>query len=53
VVVAWLQASGPADAIGRKKLLRRRERLGRIAELPQQVGQRLANGLVVIDDRHE
>ena len=32
------QASGPADALGGKELLRRRERLGRIAELPQQVG---------------
>ena len=45
--------TGPADAIGREELLRRRERLDREAELPQQVGQRLAHGLVVIDDRHE
>src|ERR1700686_2889363 len=32
------QTSGPADAVGGKELLRRRERLGRIAERPQQVG---------------
>src|ERR1700680_1663144 len=42
------QASGPADTIGGKEGFRRRERLGGKAELPQQVGQRLANGLVVI-----
>src|SRR5208282_3432054 len=47
------QTTGLADAIGREELFRRRERLDRIAELPQQVGQRLAHGLVVIDDRHE
>src|ERR1700730_7309475 len=32
------QTSGPADAIGREELFRRRECLGRKAELPQQVG---------------
>src|ERR1700693_5228056 len=32
------QTFGPADAVGGKKLLRRRERLGRIAECLQQVG---------------
>ena len=47
------QTSGLADVIGREELFRRRERLDRKAELPQQVGQRLAHGLVVIDDRHE
>jgi hypothetical protein len=47
------QTSGLANIIGRQELFRRRERLDRKAELPQQVGQRLAHGLVVIDDRHE
>src|SRR5581483_9314130 len=47
------QTSGLADAIGREELFRRRERLGCKAELPQQVGQRLAHGLVVVDDRDE
>ena len=32
------QTSGLADAIGREELFRRRERLDRKAELPQQVG---------------
>ena len=41
------------DAIGREELFRRRERLDRKAELLQQVGQRLAHGLVVIDDRYK
>src|SRR5690348_14915650 len=47
------QTPGLADATGREKLLRRRERLGRKAAFPQQVGERLAHRLVVIDDRHE
>ena len=41
------------DDVGREERFGRRERLDGKAELPQQVGQRLAHGLVVIDDRHQ
>ena len=47
------QATGLADAIGGEKLFRRGERLDAEAERPDQVGQRLAYGFVIIDDRHE
>jgi hypothetical protein len=47
------QTSGLTDAIGREELFRRRERLDREVELPEQVGQRLAQGPIVVDDRYE
>jgi hypothetical protein len=47
------QTSGLTNASGREELFRRRERLDREVELPQQVGQRLAHGLIVVDDRYE
>ena len=47
------QTSRFADDIGREERLGRGKRLGGKAELPHQVGQRLAHGLVVIDDRHQ
>src|SRR5580704_1663622 len=47
------QASGLADAIGREELFRRSERTGYKAELRQQIGQRFADRLVVIDYGHE
>jgi len=47
------QAPGLADAIGREELFRRRERTGCKAKLRQQVGQRFADRLVVIDYGHE
>ena len=47
------QAPGLLDAIGREELFRRRERASRKTEFSQQVGQRLAHGFVVVDDRHE
>ena len=47
------QTLGLADIVGRKKFLGRGECLGRKAKFPEQVGQRLAHGFVVIDDRHE
>src|SRR6266446_7167088 len=45
------QTPGLTDAIGREELFSRRECPSRIASLSQQVGQRLAHGLVVIDHR--
>ena len=47
------QAFSPANEIGCQEVFRRRECLNRIDELPQQVGQGLTDGLVVIDDRHK
>src|SRR5262249_10028736 len=44
---------GLAETRGHEEGFRRRKRLDRKAALPQQVGQRLAHGLVVIDDRHQ
>src|SRR5262249_40507925 len=41
------------DVIGCQELFGRREHLSRVAQLLQQVWQRLAYGLVVVDDRHE
>src|SRR4051794_38518892 len=47
------QTSRLIDAIRGEELFSRRERPGRKAELPQQVGKRLAHRLVVIDYRYE
>src|SRR5690242_3795688 len=47
------QTPGLPEAVGSEELLRRREGFGRVAALPQQVGQRLAHGLVVVDDRYK
>src|SRR5258706_1200529 len=47
------QALGLPDGIGREEFLCRREHRDRKAEFAQQVRQRLAHGLVVIDDRNQ
>ena len=47
------QALGLADGIGREKLLGQRESPDREAELPDQIGQRLAHRFIVIDNRHK
>src|SRR5258706_4269455 len=47
------QALGLADGIGREEFLCRRKHRDRKAEFAQQVRQRLAHGLVVIDDRNQ
>src|SRR5579863_605497 len=47
------KTSGLIDGIGCKERLRRGKRLSRIPKLPHQVGQRLAQGLIVIDHRHQ
>src|SRR5262249_34722020 len=44
---------GLAKTRGHEEGFCRRKRLDRKAALPQQVGERLAHGLVVIDDRHQ
>src|SRR2546429_1857983 len=47
------QRPGLLDRIRCEKLFRRRERLDVETALPQQVGERFAHRLVVVDDRHE
>src|SRR6266550_631515 len=47
------QRGGLLDKIRCEKRFRRRERLDLETELPQQVGERFAHRLVVVDDRHE
>src|SRR6266702_187009 len=47
------QRPGLLDKIRCEKRFRRRERLDLETELPQQVGERFAHRLVVVDDRHE
>src|SRR5262249_62416656 len=44
---------GLANTLGHEECFRRRKSLDRKAALPQQVGERLAHGLVVINDRHQ
>ena len=41
------------QGVGGEELFRRRERLNGKAELPQQVGQRLAHRFAVVDDRNQ
>src|ERR1700730_6147930 len=47
------EALGLANELRREERLGRRECLGGETELSQQVWQRLALGLVIVDDRHE
>src|ERR1700678_1878770 len=47
------QAASLVDGVGREKCFRRCERSDRKSELHQQVGQRLTDRLIVIDDRHK
>lgn len=47
------ETSRLVDVIGCEERLRRGERLSRIPELPNQVGQRLAHGFIVIDNGYE
>src|ERR1700679_176003 len=47
------QAFAPVNGIRREKLFGRGEPLGRKTQLAQQIRQRLANGLVVINYRYQ
>src|SRR5580704_3661141 len=47
------QTFGFVEVIRREKLFGRSERLCRKTNLPQQAGQRLANGFVVVNYRYE
>src|SRR5262249_43809279 len=47
------EAAAVGDTAGREEILGGRERLDREAKLPEQIGQRLAHRLVVIDHRDE
>ena len=47
------QTIGLLDVFGGKELLRRRERMRGEAEFPQQVGQRLAYGFIVINHGYQ
>ena len=47
------KTSGLVNVVGCEERLRRGERLGRISELSQQVGQRLAHGFIVVDHGYD
>ena len=47
------QTVRPLDDMGREKILGRWERLNAEAQLLEEIGERLAHGLVIIDDAHQ